>query len=118
MAKFEFIEWLLVWLLETSHFEFEWDRGNETKSAAKHGVTMREAEEIFNSGQAAALGVQVSPKASEERLGIVGATSSGRILHVVFTLRNGKVRPISARPAHKKERRYYEENLREISQGI
>ncbi|MBK9309042.1 MAG: BrnT family toxin [Nitrospira sp.] len=38
----------------------------------------------------------------------------GRILHVVFTLREGKVRPISARPAHKKERELYEAYLREI----
>lgn len=114
MAKFKFVEWLLLWLQETSRFEFDWDDGNRTKSAAKHSVKIEEAEEVFTLGQAAPLGIQVSPLIHEERLGMVGATSAGRILHVVFTLRDGKVRPISARPAHKKERELYEAYLREI----
>ncbi len=59
-------------------------------------------------------GFKSAPLAHEERLGIVGPTSEGRVLHVVFTLRDGKVRPISARPAHKKERELYEAYLREI----
>ena len=115
MAKFKFVEWLLLWLQENSRFDFDWDEGNSVKSAAKHGVTLAEVEEIFGLGQAAALGVQVSPVVFEERLGIVGVTVSGRVLHVVFTLRAGKVRPISARPAKKSERKYYEAYLREIS---
>ena len=114
MAKFKFIEWLLLWLQENSHFEFDWDEGNSMKSAAKHSVQTNETEEIFITGQAAPLGIQVSPVVHEERLGIVGTTSTGRVLHVVFTLRNGKIRPISARPAHKKERELYEAYLREI----
>jgi uncharacterized DUF497 family protein len=97
-----------------SRCEFEWDEGNRTKNAAKHAVRTEEAEEVFTLGQAAPLGIQVSPIVDEERLGIVGTTSGGRILHVVFTLRDGKVRPISARPAHKKERELYEAYLREI----
>ncbi|MBI5631786.1 MAG: BrnT family toxin [Elusimicrobia bacterium] len=115
MAKFKFIEWLILWLQETPRFEFDWDEGNSSKSAAKHSVTTAETEEVFGLGQAAALGVQMSPEVPEERLGIVGATMSGRILHVVFTLRAGKVRPISSRPAKKDEREYYEAYLREIS---
>jgi len=118
MAKFRFVKWLILWLQETSRFEFDWDEGNSAKSAEKHGVTAAETEEIFEAGPAAALGVQVSPEVPEERLGIVGVTLSGRILHVVFTLRAGKVRPISARPAKKDEREYYEAYLREISKGI
>ncbi len=42
----------------------------------------------------APLGVQVSPLVHEERLGIVGTTTEGRIVHVVFTLKEGKVRPL------------------------
>ena len=114
MAKFRFVEWLLLWLQENSRFEFDWDEGNRTKSAAKHSVRTEEVEEVFTLGQAAPLGVQVSPLVHEERLGIVGTTTEGRIVHVVFTLRDGKVRPISARPAHKKERELYETYLREI----
>lgn len=103
MAKFKFVEWLMLWLQERALYEFEWDDGNRTKSAAKHSVTTTETEEVFRVGTAAPLGVQISPEVHEERLGIVGATSGGRILHVVFTLREGKVRPISTRPAHKRE---------------
>jgi len=47
MAKFKFVEWLLLWLQENSHFEFDWDEGNRTKSAAKHSVRTEEAEEVF-----------------------------------------------------------------------
>ena len=114
MAKFRFVEWLLLWLQENSHFEFDWDEGNQTKSAAKHSVRTEEVEEVFTLGQAVPLGVQVIPLVHEERLGIVGTTTEERILHVVFTLREGKVRPISARPAHKKERELYDTYLREI----
>ena len=64
------------------------------------------------------LGIQVTPKVKEERLGIVGPTKAGKLLHVVFTLREGRVRPISARPAHKKERGQYVEILRKVSERI
>ena len=115
MAKFKFVEWLALWLQETSGFQFDWDDGNMTKSAMKHAVTPVETEEVFLLGQAAPLGMQVSPGVPEERLGIVGPTYIGRLLHVVFTLRDGKIRPISARPAHEKERELYEAYLREVS---
>ena len=100
MAKFKFAEWLAVWLRVTSPFEFDWDEGNKHKNAAKHGVTGAETEEVFRLRRAAALGVQISPPVPEERLGIVGPTDSGRMLHIVFTLRAGKIRPISARIDH------------------
>ncbi len=116
MAQFKFFEWLILWLQETSGFEFDWDDGNRTKSATKHVVTLVETEEVFLLGQAAPLSVQVSPETPEERLGIVGPTYMGRILHVVFTLREGKIRPISARPADRKERKLYETYLREVSE--
>ena len=115
MAKFRFVEWLLLWLRETAHLEFEWDESNRTKSSTKHAVTTTETEEVFLAGQAAPPGVQVSPAVPEERLGIVGPTSTGRLLQVVFTIREGKARPISSRPASREERKFHEEYLlREI----
>lgn len=114
MAKFKFAAWLLRWLQTSSHFEFDWDDGNRTKNVSKHAVIREEVEEVFTLGQAMPLGIQISPTVPEERLGLVGATSAGRVLHVVFTLRGGKARPISARPAHRKERELYEAYLREI----
>lgn len=112
MAKFKFVEWLLLWLSEEAHFAFQWDAGNLTKSSAKHAVSVEETEQVFLLRQAAPLGVQVSPPVPEERLGIVGPTFEGRLLHVVFTMREGKIRPISARPAKRPERDFYEAYLR------
>lgn len=118
MAKWEFVEWLLFWLLETSRFEFEWDNGNLYKSAKKHGVTTEEAETVFRSGLAIPLGIQISPQVPEQRLGIIGPTLSGKLLQIAFILRAGQVRIISARPAKRKERRQYEEVLRKITKRI
>jgi len=118
MAQWEFVEWLLFWILETSHFEFEWDEGNQTKSATKHRVTIEDVESVFRSGLALPLGIQISPPADEQRLGLVGPNLSGRLLQIAFVLREGRVRVISARPANKKEKVKYEEVLRKISQRV
>ena len=61
MAQWEFVKWLLIWLMETVHFEFEWDSGNKTKNVSKHGVSVEEVEGVFKSGSALTLGVQVAP---------------------------------------------------------
>jgi uncharacterized DUF497 family protein len=118
MAQWIFVEWLLFWILETSHFEFEWDLGNLTKNSKKHGISTEEVEAVFRSGLALPLGLQISPPVNEQRLGLVGPTINGKLLQIAFTLREGRVRVISARPAHKKERQTYEEILRKITQGV
>lgn len=118
MAQWEFVEWLLFWILETSHFEFEWDNGNRTKNLTKHDVSTEQVEAVFRSGLALPLGIQISPVVYEQRLGLVGPTLNGQLLQIAFILRAGKVRVISARPAHKKEKKQYEEILRKISERI
>ena len=118
MAKWEFVYWLFVWLRETRRFVFDWDRGNQRKNAAKHGVSTDEVETVFRLGLALPLGVQISPATTEQRLGIVGPDADGHMLQVAFTLREGRVRVISARPAHRKERRRYEEILREVAEDL
>ena len=45
--------------------------------------------------------------ASERRYSIIGATYGGRILRVIYTMRNGKFRVVTARDAKKSERRRY-----------
>mgnify|MGYP000947134306 CR=1 FL=1 len=114
MAQWEFVEWLLFWIMETSHFEFEWDTSNSTKNMTKHGITTDEIEHVFKSSLALPLGIQISPKSNEQRLGAVGPTLNGKLLQVAFVLREGRVRVISARTAKKKERLQYEEILRKI----
>ncbi len=109
MAQFQFVLWLAYWYLQTEIFEFQWDGGNSTKSAAKHGVPMEEVESVFFLKLGVPVGRQVSPEVDEERLCLVGPSEQGRLLSIVFTLRSGHVRPISSRIASRKERKLYEE---------
>ncbi len=89
---------------------FDWDAGNTRKSEAKHGVSQTEAEQVFFN---APLLLAADPKHSEAepRFHALGRTT-GRLLHISFTLRFGgrKIRVISARDMHRKERIVYEEN--------
>ncbi len=108
MAKFLYVEWLALWLIESKAFHFEWDVGNSTKSVLKHSVSSDEVEEVFQLGTSVPLGIQISPPVNEDRLAVVGNTSAGKILTIVFTIRKGKVRPISSRQSNEKEKKIYE----------
>lgn len=49
MTQWGFVEWLLLWILETSYFESEWDRKNISKNKIKHDIGIDEIEEVFRS---------------------------------------------------------------------
>ena len=85
---------------------FEWDKGNKDKNL-KHRVESWECEQIFFNEP---LIVLDDPKHSivEDRCAAFGQTDSGRLLVVVFTIRERKLRVISARDMNRKERSYYE----------
>jgi len=87
---------------------FDWDEGN-TRKNEKHGVTMAEAEQtLFN---APLLVLEDSKHSNQEtRFHALGKTDDKRLLHITFTVRhNGeKIRVISARDMHRKERVIYE----------
>ena len=86
---------------------FEWDEGNSGKNEQKHGVTDREAEEIFFNKP---LIIGRSSKGEPEvRYAALGKTYGSRLLAVVFTIRSKRIRVMSARPMSKKERKVYEE---------
>lgn len=109
MAQFEFVAWLVKWILEQPHFEFEWDAGNSTKSLQKHKVSPENAEQVFlNKDFLVPLGIQVSPTTNEPRFGALGTDLSGRKLSLSFTIREGRIRVISCRPMSKSERKNYE----------
>lgn len=88
---------------------FDWDRGNALKNK-KHGVTMLEAEQVFF---VAPLAVTPDERHSntEPRFRALGQTLLGRRLAIIFTLRAGetRIRVISARDMHRKERTAYEQ---------
>jgi uncharacterized protein len=87
---------------------FEWDSGNIDKSYKKHGVTPNEAEKIFLDKDVV-LQEDIKHTQDEERSIAIGKTRNKQVLFVVFTVRNKRVRIISARRANKKEWRQYEE---------
>ncbi len=85
---------------------FEWGKGNSGKSEDKHGVTDREAEEVFfNRPLLVARSVKES---TEVRYSALGRTYGSRLLTVVLTVRSNRIRVISARPMANKERKIYE----------
>ena len=88
---------------------FGWDDGNARKNLDKHGVSQKEAEEVFLDPIILVL-EDVKHSQAEERFQALGESASGRRLHVTFTLRNGtKIRVISARQMHRKERALYDQ---------
>ncbi len=95
MAVFEYDPWLLEFI-ELGRFTFQWDRANRTKNVTRHGVTTEECKEVFQSGGALPIGIQVFPTGDECRYAVVGETAAGKPLFIVFTLRSGRVRVISA----------------------
>ena len=86
---------------------FEWDGYNIGKSHQKHGVSPKEAEEIFVSEELFVLSDRRHSQ-TEKRHIALGKTQEGKNLFVIFTLRGRKVRIISARRMHKKEVVKYE----------
>ncbi len=88
---------------------FQWDRGNERKSLDKHSVFKEEAEQVFFN-QPLLLLEDNGHSQEERRFHALGKTDNNRKLHITFTIRERKIRVISARPMHKKERASYEKN--------
>ena len=107
--KFERDPDLVRWLelLTITKDSFQWDRGNVTKNA-KHGVRKEEVEEVFQNPFVLA-GRILEPYHPENRWIMFGETLKGRRLTLIFTVRDGLIRPISCRSMRKEEGKYYEE---------
>jgi uncharacterized protein len=89
---------------------FDWDAGNSRKSADKHDVSQAEAESVFFNDPLIVV-EDARHSETERQFNALGKTAQNRLLHITFTLRqNGtKVRVISARDMHRKERKAYEQ---------
>lgn len=92
---------------DKSVFLFEWDKGNIGKNK-KHQVEDNEAEEVFLDEGKVIFKDKLHSK-NEERFILLGKTKKQRLLYIVFTKREVKVRIISARDVNKKEVHLYEE---------
>jgi uncharacterized DUF497 family protein len=80
--------------------KFEWDAAN-IGHVARHDITPSEAEEaVLN--RIAVLATVLS--GGEERMVCAGRTASGRVLKVVYTLRRGRIRVVTAHEERKLRR--------------
>ena len=72
----------------------------------KHGFSREDAEAaIIDPKRVSSFAKQDSSR--ERRFGVVGRGAGGGILHVVFVIRNGRVRPFYLREANLAEKRRY-----------
>ena len=89
---------------------FDWDLGNISKNWKKHRVSVAECEDVFFNDPLIYVDQVHSQK--ESRYFAFGTTDQTRLLFIVFTIRKNKIRIISARDMHKKERKYYYEEIK------
>ena len=85
-----------------SPMDFEWDESKRRLVIEQHGIDFRDAVRIFEGP----FRETVSPGAEEERWLAVGLLD-GIEIAVVYTIRNGRRRIITARRARTNERRDY-----------
>ena len=89
--------------------QFTWDPAKAAGNLRKHGVSFQDASTVFRNPLAKVL---PDPTHSEHELRslIVGHSEGGRLLMVVFTETEDRIRIISVRDASARERREYEEH--------
>lgn len=93
---------------------FEWDKANYEKNYHKHDVHYKEAEEVFINDDLV-LVPDIRHSQNEERYYVFGKTNSHRKLTIAFTIRKHKLRVIMARDMSKKERVWYEKEIKKDS---
>lgn len=89
--------------------EFQWDDANRTHVLEHYpdrANTIDEVESLFNDPAFAPLPDRVDSY-GEQRYKVVACSNRNRIMYVAFSVRNGQIRPISCRPASRKERERY-----------
>jgi len=88
---------------------FEWNAEKAKTNLSKHGVSFDEASTVFKDELSITIADPMHSD-DEDRFVVIGCSHRNRILIVVHTDRGDRIRIISARPATRKERKYYEEN--------
>lgn len=86
-------------------YAVEWDAKKDERNQREKGVSFEEAKSaIVQDGPAL---FQTQLHRGEERFKITARNDHGRLLTVVYTLRPGAIRVISAWPASRQERREF-----------
>ena len=95
--------------------EFEWDPKKAEENLKKHGVAFEEGLTVF-ADPLARIFDDPDHSIDEPREIIIGHSEKPRLLLVWFTERVARVRIIGARRATRRERRDYEQSIKEKSQ--
>lgn len=93
-----------IHVVYTKNGRLEWDKTKNRSNLRKHGYEFDVCEEFFDESMVDR--IDDRQDYGETRYVAVGATG-GRILSVVYTLRNGGKRIISVRGASRNERKKY-----------
>ena len=98
-----------IWERLASAKGFEWDDANMLKNWEKHQVSPFECEQVFFNSP---LVVHISQgrTSDEERFYALGRSDAGRMLFLVFTMRDDQIRVVSARPMSRGERKEYQDH--------
>lgn len=89
---------------------FEWDQGNIEKNFFKHKLSYIQIEEVFFNTPLLIFDDFEHSK-TEPRMYALGHDNKFNLLTITFTIRENRVRVISARPMSVKERRRYEKDI-------
>ncbi len=94
-------------MLDIQHVDgFDWDEGNIDKNWLTHQVSDSECEQLFFNVPIL-LADDEKHSRTEQRFYVLGRTNADRRLFVAFTVRENKIRVISARDMNYKERDAY-----------
>jgi uncharacterized protein len=103
-------------LIEGMNLDFEWDAVKAATNQSKHGVTFEQASSVWQDGLALTV-FDAEHSEFEERWFTLGVNSAGVMMVVSHTFTatgplHARVRLISARPATRNERKYYQDEPR------
>jgi uncharacterized protein len=91
--------------------ELEWDPSKAKINSRKHGVTFEEAATVLDDPLATYY-EDPDHSITERRYLTIGTSAKGRLIHIAFADRAGRIRIIQARRLTRNERRQYEEETR------
>jgi hypothetical protein len=89
--------------------EFDWDRAN-VSHFSQRPIEPHETEEVVDASDRFTLGE--SDRGGERRYVVIGSTDGGRVLVVVYTLRDDRFRVITARRPTPREARTFRRKRR------
>jgi uncharacterized DUF497 family protein len=90
---------------------FEWDSRKARTNLAKHGISFQEASTVFDDRLSFTI-PDPDHSTAERRYITMGKAFNDKLLVVVHTDRGDNIRIISARRANRRERKFYEKEIK------